>query len=174
MGSPIVAVPKSDGNIRLCGDYKVTVNPVLDIDQYPLPCPEDLMSSLTGGLKFLKLDLSSAYQQMLLNVDAHQGLYRYTRLPFGIASAPAIFQKAMHRILQHVICYLDDILVTDTTDEEQLQNLNTVLSRLKDHGMKLKEKYHIWQSSVDYLGYRIDVLHLPRWPPSSMLLHLAT
>ena len=61
------AVPKSDGTVRLCGDYKVTVNLVLDVDQYLLPCPEDLMSSITGGLKFSKLDLTSAYQQMPLD-----------------------------------------------------------------------------------------------------------
>ena len=70
--APIVAVPKSDGTIRLCGDYKVTVNPVLDVDQYPLLCPEDLMFSLTGGLKFSKLNLSSAYQQMPLDEDSRE------------------------------------------------------------------------------------------------------
>ena len=159
--APIVVVPKSDGTIRLCGDYKVTVNPVLDVDQYPLPCPKDLMSSLTG-------DLSSTYQQMPLDEDSreyvtintHRGLYRYTRLPFGMESAPAIFQKAMDSVLQglqHVICYLDDILVTGTTDEEHLQNLDAVLSRLKEQGLRLKEeKCYIWQSSVDYLGNHID------------------
>ena len=61
-----VAVLKLEGTVRLCGDYKVTVNPSIDIDQYPLPRPEDLMASLSGGQKFTKLDLSSAYQQMPL------------------------------------------------------------------------------------------------------------
>ena len=69
--APIVAVPKSNGNIRLCGDYKVTVNNDLEVDSYPLPVPEDLMSSLTGGKTFTKLDLSSAYQQMPLE-ESHQ------------------------------------------------------------------------------------------------------
>lgn len=55
--------------------------------------------------------------------------------------------------LQHVIYYLDDILVTATTDEEHLQNLGTVLRRLKENGLRLKDKCHIWQSSVDYFGY---------------------
>lgn len=59
--APIVAIPKGNGDVQLCGDYKVTVNPVLDMDQYPFPCP-DLMSNLTGGLKFSKLDLTSTYQ----------------------------------------------------------------------------------------------------------------
>ena len=139
--APIVAVPKRDGTVRMCGDYKVTVNNELDIDQYPLPRPEDLMTSLTGGKKFSKLDLSAAYQQMPLDeesrkfvtINTHRGSYRYTQLPFGIASAPALFQKAMDTILQgipHTICYLDDILVTGANDAEHLSNLKEVLSRL--------------------------------------------
>ena len=48
-GAPIVAVPKKDGKFRICGDYKVTVNPVLQVDQYPLPKPEDLFATFDGG-----------------------------------------------------------------------------------------------------------------------------
>lgn len=59
--APIVAVPKSDGKLRLCGDYKVTVNPVLDVDQYPLPKPEDIFATLSGGQHFTTLDLTHAY-----------------------------------------------------------------------------------------------------------------
>ena len=113
--APIVSVRKKDGKIRLCGDYKVTINPALEVDQYPLPRPDDLFATLTGGKMFTKLDLSQAYQQLRLDEDStkyatvntHRGLYRYTRMPFGIASAPAIFQKVMDTILQgvpNVIC----------------------------------------------------------------------
>ena len=66
------------------------------------------MTSLTGGRKFTKLDLSLVYQQMaltdeskkFLTINTHRGLYQYTRLPFGVASAPAIFQKAMDEAVQ--------------------------------------------------------------------------
>ena len=109
------------------------------------------MTCLTGGQKFSKMDLSAAYQQILLedesakflNINMHQGLYEYTRLPFGVASAPALFQKAMDGILQgipHCICYLDDILVTGQSDAEHLQNLETVLQRLQRHGVRLKKE----------------------------------
>ena len=99
--APFVPIVKADGSVRVCGDYKVTVNQSLDVDQYPLPKPDDLFAMVTNGRVFTKLDLSQAYQQMLLDeesrqyvtINTHLGLYHYTRLPFGVASAPAMFQK---------------------------------------------------------------------------------
>ena len=119
--APFVPIVKADGSVRVCGDYKVTVNQSLDVDQYPLPKPDDLFAMVANGRVFTKLDLSQAYQQMLLDeesrqyvtINTHLGLYQYTRLPFGVASAPAMFQKAMDMILEGlpgVICYIDDIL----------------------------------------------------------------
>ena len=73
------------------------MNQGLDVDQYPLPKP-DLFTSLTGGKKFTTLDLSQAYQQIIfhtesrkyLTINIHKGLYQYVRLPFGVASVPAL------------------------------------------------------------------------------------
>ena len=64
--APIVPVPKANGSIRICGDYKATINTVLQVDQHPVPSAEDLFATLSGGQKFSKLDLSQAYQQVLL------------------------------------------------------------------------------------------------------------
>ena len=108
--APIVAVPKPDGRLCLCGDYKITVNPVLDVDQYPLPKPKHIFAPLAGGQRFTTLDLSHAYNQLILDEDSrkyvtvntHKSLYQYTRLPFEIASAPAVFQRTMDTILQGV------------------------------------------------------------------------
>jgi len=66
-GMPIVPVLKSDGNIRLCGDYKVTLNKYLEIDRYPIPRVGDLMNVFQGAAKFCSLDLCQAYQQLLLS-----------------------------------------------------------------------------------------------------------
>ena len=174
--APIVPVPKKNGKFRICGDYKVTINRELDVDQYPLPKPEDLFATLAGGKKFSKLDLSQAYQQLPLDEDSmqyvtintHRGLYRYTRLPFGVASAPAIFQKLMDSVLQgipNVICYLDDILVTGVNDDVHHRNLASVFERLQQHGFRLKqEKCAFMQESVEYLGHRIDAEGLHALP----------
>lgn len=68
--APIVLILKGDGSIRLCGDYKVTVNPVLLIDSYPLPRIEDLFASLSGGTVFSKLVLKHAYLQVPLDEES--------------------------------------------------------------------------------------------------------
>ena len=81
----------------------MALNASLEVDQYPLPWPEDLVALLAGGQHFSKIDLSHAYQQMILEessqelvtINTHKGLYCYNHLPFGVASAPALFQKAM-------------------------------------------------------------------------------
>ena len=168
LSAPIEPVPKVDGKLRICGDYKVTVNPVLQVEQYPLSKPDDLFATLAGGKKFSKIDLTSAYQQMsldekpreLVKINTHKGLYQYTRLPFGVASALAIFQKTMDVVLQglpQVICYLDDILITGSTEDEQLTNVEKVLERLRKYGIQAKrEMCAFLKPSVEYLDHRVD------------------
>ncbi len=166
--TPIVAVPKKNGKFRICGDYKVTVNPVLQVDKYPLPKPEDLFATLAGGKKFTTLDLSQAYLQFELDegssqyttINTHKGLYCYKRLPFGISSAPALFQKTMDTILQDIpkaMCYIDDFMVTGSSDAEHLATLDQVLNRLKEHKIKANlQKCQFLAKSVKYLGHMID------------------
>lgn len=62
--TPIVPVMKKDGSVRICGDFNVTINPVLTVEQYPLPLIDDLFSGLAGGQKISKIDLCQAYLQM--------------------------------------------------------------------------------------------------------------
>ena len=166
--TPIVAVPKPDGRVRLCGDFKVTVNQALAVDQYPLPKVDDLLATLAGGKRFTKLDLKQAYLQLELHSDSqeyctvntHRGLYRFKRLPFGIASAPALFQRVMDTILQGVpgtMCYIDDILVTGATTDVHLRNLDEVLRRLQKYGIRMKRsKCSFLKDAVEYLGHRVD------------------
>ena len=157
--APIVPVPKADGGVRLCDDYKVTVNLFLKIDQYPVPTADDLFATLAGGQAFTKLDLSHAYQLVLPDEDSrkyvtittHKGLYRYNRLLFGIASAPAVFQRIMEQILQgipNVVVYIDDLLITGRDEAVYLNVLRQVLGRLREFGLRLKCK--LMQPSIEY------------------------
>ena len=166
--APIVPVLKSDGRVRICGDYKVTINRSARVEKYPIPRIEELFTSLAGGKSFSKLDLSHAYLQIpldeasrrLVTINTHKGLFEYQRLPFGIASAPSIFQRVMENLLQGIprVCvYLDDILVTGSTEEEHLSNLAQVLTRLENASMRLKhEKCAFMFDSVSYLGHVIS------------------
>lgn len=166
--SPIVCVPKRNGSIRICGDFKVSVNQVLIPISYPLPNADDLFATLAGGKIFSKLDLSNAYQQLeltsesqkYLTVNTHRGLFAYQRLTYGIASAPSIFQAVMDQILQgmsNVVCYLDDILIASSSKEEHLATLEEVLSRLEKSGVTVnKAKCDFQSNAVQYLGHIID------------------
>ena len=166
--APIVPVVKQDGSVRICGDYKCTVNQVSKLDNYPIPKTEDMLATLGGGNTSTKLDMSQAYQQLLLDeeskkfttINTHKGLYQYNRLPFGVSSAPGIFQRTMENLLQgipHVVVQVDDILVSGKGDPDHLANLEAVLSRLSTAGLKLRlAKCLFVQPEVTYCGYVIS------------------
>ena len=96
--APIVPVVKSDQSVRICGNFEQIINVASQVDRYPWPKMEDLFAMLSGGQIFSKLDLSQAYQQVLLEdvsrdlvtIYTQKGLFCYTRLPFGVSSAPGI------------------------------------------------------------------------------------
>lgn len=166
--TPVVPVIKPDGSVRLCGDYKVTLNPYLIVDKYPMPSIDDLQEKMNGGTLFTKLDLSRAFAQIPLHdesrryvtITTHKGLFAYNRLPFGVASAPAIHQRAMDQLLSgldRVLCYQDDIFVTGTDRVSHLKNLEAVLQKLDAAGLRLRrDKCDFLQPSIVYLGHKID------------------
>lgn len=173
--TPIVPVMKENGDVRICGDYKTTVNQATITDSYPLPRIDDLLASLAGGQAFSKVDLAHAYMQIqleeeakpLTTINTHRGLYQYNRLPFGISSAPAIFQRTMETILQglpKVFVYIDDILVTGQTEAEHLENLDEVLGRLEKAGVRLKKKCSFLLPEVEYLGHVLSAQGLQPSP----------
>ena len=174
--TPIVPVLKKDGTIRVCGDFKLTVNQATKTEVYPLPRIDELFASLSGGTVFSTLDLSHAYNQLLLDdeaqeltsINTHKGLYKYTRLPFGVASAPAVFQRTMDTLLKDLpmtCVYIDDILVAGKTPQDHLTNLTAVLSRLQEAGLRLKrEKCSFCVPEVEYLGHIISAAGLKPSP----------
>ncbi len=166
--TPLVVVMKQDKSVRLCGDFKVTVNPVAKLDRYPIPKVDDLVATLGKGKLFTKLDLRHAYQQLLLEDDSKKyvvintskGLFRYTRLPYGISSAPGIFQREMEHLFQgipNVVVYLDDILIAGEDEQSHLRILDKVLARLAESELRVKQDKCVFMApSVSFLGYQID------------------
>lgn len=167
--TPLVIVPKKNTQeLRLCADYRVTVNPAIKVDQYPLPLPEDIFANLQGGTVFSIIDLSKAYLQLelneqaqeLLTVNTHLGLFRFRRLPYGVACAPAIFQAVMDQILRNLpgtACYIDDVIIAGENYGQCYERVEQVLQRLSKHGVKVNaKKCSFFQQRVTYLGHEID------------------
>lgn len=104
----------------------------------------------------------------LVTINTQKGLFQYTRLPCGILSAPGMFQRLMESLLQgipDVVVYCDDILVAGKTKAEHLKRLDQVLARLQEAGLRLSKKKGLFvSSSVDYLGYLVDVHELHPLP----------
>ena len=167
--APIVPVVKNDnGDIWICGDYKQTVNAVTPCDSYPIPRTEDIFATLRGGQKFSKLDLSHAYQQLeldeetqeLLTANTHRGLYRPTRLQFGVNSVTGIFQREMDKRLKDILfckVRVDDILISGHDDASHQKHLQSVFTALDKAGLKLKRsKCKFLLPEVKYLGFKIN------------------
>ncbi|XP_037929430.1 uncharacterized protein K02A2.6-like [Teleopsis dalmanni] len=166
-GTPLVPVLKSNGELRICGDYKSTINKHLLDVRYPLPRIEELFASLKGQF-FTKLDLSNAYNQLELVEESqrlcawstHLGIFKITRLPFGVKPAAAIFQKTIENALRgipNVVNYLDDILISGDTIEEHSNSIEKVLKRLESVGLRLNaNKCVFFQKTISYLGFDID------------------
>ena len=96
---------KTDGSIRLCGDFKTTINSRLEVEQHPIPKVEDILAHVNGCEKINKIDLEHAYLPSDgggdKNIPHHKHeneLFMYNRLPFGISSARAHFQRVINRM----------------------------------------------------------------------------
>lgn len=168
MASPIVIVKKKDGSIRICTDFKNTLNPMLAPLKYPLPRIEDLISSLNGAKYFAKIDLRNAFTQISLNersrklcvISTHIGLFAYKVLPFGLTTSPAIFMQIIASIMgsfKNVRVFLDDILLFGNSKEELDSVCETVLKKLSDCGLTVNEsKCYFYETEIEYLGFKIS------------------
>ena len=166
--SPIVLVPKKDGQLRFCVDYR-KLNEQTIADAYPLPRMDDCIDSLGDASIFTTLDCNSGYWQIPVREEdkdkttftSHMGTYRFKRLPFGLKNAPATFQRALDMVLSGVrwqtcLIYLDDVIVFSRTEGEHLVQVDQVLTLLRKAGVTLKlSKCKFFQNKVDYLGHII-------------------
>lgn len=175
-GSPLVVIPKPDGSVRLCVDYKIAVNPQLKDAHYPIPKIEDILSSLCNAKFFCTLDLFKAYLHVLVDdeskviqtISTHRGTYKMNRLSFGIKTAPSEFHRILDQILnglEGVATYFDDIVIAGQTFTECKQRLISCMERLRKYDLHLnRKKCHFFKQEISYLGYLIAENKISKCP----------
>ena len=145
-----VVIIKKNGSYRFCVDYR-RLNDITRKDSYPLPCTDDCLSSLGGASYFSTLDLRAGYWLTAMDErDAdktafitRRGTFKFKVLSFGLANAPALFQRLMDYVLagltwEACLVYLDDIIIWAKSFDEHLQRLSQVSERISEANLKLK------------------------------------
>ncbi len=163
----IVPVPKKSGAVRICVDLKPLNQSVLR-EVHPIPRVDDTLAQLTGAKRFSKLDANSGFWQiplspasrLLTTFIAPSGRYCFNKPPFGISSAPELFQKRMSAILaglDGIVCQMDDVLVHGSNQAEHDARLLAALERIESAGVTLNpEKCEFGKDTVKFLGHVID------------------
>ncbi|GFV93573.1 retrovirus-related Pol polyprotein from transposon 297 [Trichonephila clavipes] len=163
--APVVLVPKSNGTVRLCIDYR-KLYAITIPDKYPLPLMDVLLHDAKSTAFMSTLDLKSGYHQVEVNpADQDKtafvcsfGTFRYKRMPFGLRNAPATFQRLMDQFRNglanvNILVYLDDIVVLSETFEQHIEDLRMVFDRLKKFKLCAnRKKCKFVCSRVKYLG----------------------
>jgi hypothetical protein len=195
--APVVLVPKPDGTLRLCVDYR-KLNAVTVPDAYPLPRMDDLLQSMGRIGCISTIDLQAGYWQVAVRKQDQDktaficpfGLFRFTRMPFGLRNAPATFQRLMDRFRAGLpdltlLAYLDDLVLFSATKQEHLIQLERIFQHIRHFKLRMKrEKCFFGCPEVRYLGHRISaggivpdpdkVQAIAGMPPPSNLKHAHT
>ncbi|MCG8079184.1 MAG: DDE-type integrase/transposase/recombinase [Candidatus Thiodiazotropha taylori] len=165
--APIVPVPKPDGNVRICVDYK-KLNESIKRELYMLPNLDDISPKLAGMTVFSKSDGSRCFFQLPLNSESVKlttfitpfGRFAYRRVAMGLNLAPEVCQKKMTDLLtglKNVDVIIDDILVYGKDMQEHDESLKAVLERIETEGLKLnRDKCLFRQSKLEYFGHTIS------------------
>jgi hypothetical protein len=166
-GSPVVPIEKTDGSLRLCIGYNVTINDHLEENRYPMKRMDELFNAVHGSRCFTKIDVRGAYSHVevddetakLQTIVTHRGAYKYKRLAQGTKVAPGEFQRIMDQALaglKNVIVYFDDIVVHGATVEECRDNVKACMEKLRSLNLHLKrKKCQFFKDEIEFLGHKI-------------------
>ena len=169
IGAPVLFVPKKNGKLRLCVDYRA-LNEATVKNRYPLPLISELLDRLNGSVVFSKIDLKNAYYRIRIREGdewktafrTRYGHFEYLVMPFGLTNAPATFQSYINRALRGLVddfcvVYLDDILIFSRSQEEHDGHIAEVLQRLREHELYAQPgKCSFYQEEIEFLGFVIN------------------
>ena len=167
--APSILVKRKDGSYRIVVDYR-DLNKQIEKTSWPLPRINEVIDSLDGNCHFSNIDLTSGYFQTALDEESQKvtafvtpmGLYKWKRLPIGLASAPGAFQNLLELIMaglsyEVALVYLDDIVIFGRSFEEHLNRPDLVLGRLKDAGLKMQgSQCRFFQEKIHFLGHTVS------------------
>jgi len=165
--SPVVVVPKANGEIRMCIDMRRANEAVLR-ERHPIPTIDELLQEMSQSRVFSKIDLKWGYHQLELHPDSrnittfvtHCGLYRYKRLLFGINAASEIYQHEIQKVIQGIpgAANISDDIVIHTKDHESHEKaLRHVLERLGTAGLTVnKDKCEFFKSELTFTGHKVS------------------
>lgn len=166
--APIVVVKKKNGKLRICGDYSTGLNDALEPNKFPLPTIEQILTQLAGKKFFSKIDLSDAFLQLelddeakkLLTINTPLGLFQVNRMQPGVKTAPGAFQELMCKMLCGIsgtFAFIDDIIVSGSSEKEHKQQLFKVLERIQEFGFRLRiEKCDFGKAEILFCGHIIN------------------
>ena len=170
MGISSCLVRKKTGDLGICVDYR-PLNLRTRKDAYPLPMIDEALEALRGANYFCTLDAAQGYMQCAMKEEDIQktafragsgGLFEFTSMPFGLFNASATYQRLTESMLSdfnpwNLLIYLDDILLFASSIEQMVTNLETVLTRLEEQGLKLKpSKCHVFKQKINYLCHVVS------------------
>lgn len=168
--SAMVLVKKKNGDLRLCVDFRA-VNRLTIRDNYPIPLIEDCLEYFSGKKYSSTLDLRDGFHHIPMHRDSIKytafvtpfGQFEYTRMPFGLRNAPAVFQRYIHMKLKPlidrglIVVYLDDVSIATPDLESHTKILGEVLHCVRSAGLELNlSKCRFAFTEIDYLGYLIN------------------
>ena len=163
----MVVVRKKSGKVRICVDLKRLNQSVLR-EVHPIPKVDEVLAQLSGAAVFSKLDANSGFWQIPLSTESRPwttfltpfGRYWFNKLPFGISSAPEVFQSRMNTVLnglEGVICLIDDVLLHGKDKNEHDERLRKVLERLQESGVTLNnDNCEFWKTELKFLGHMVS------------------
>ena len=165
--SPVVPVPKADGTVRVCVDYR-KLNEVTAADPYYMATMDEILERVGSSKIISKIDLAKGFYQVEVEPLSQEktafvspyGKFQFQRMPFGLKNAPAMFQRLMEVVLgdcyNYSAPYIDDVIVFSENAEEHVQHLRCVLDALRQYGLTIKEAKCEWgRVKLEYLGHVI-------------------